>query len=82
MNCLRRSTRWVHALPRSPNQWYPLNVKAGGQFGLQFRRSLATHDPAAGSELAGEARSVTKVEKILLDTIKVGYLHRRKCSVV
>lgn len=74
MNRLRQSTRWVHAWPRTTNHSH--RVKAGSQLQSQIRRNLITYSTAA------EARSVTKVEKIILDTIKVGQFSPFGCNLV
>ena len=69
MNSLRQSARWVRALPRVANHTH--SIKHGSRLGPQFRRGLATHASATRVNLTSETRSITKVEKIILDTIKV-----------
>lgn len=79
MNSLRQSARWARALPRIPK--HARSIEPGGRLGCQFRRALATHGSATGASLTNETRSVTKVEKIILDTIKVSHDGVRSDSV-
>ena len=79
MSCLRRSARLGLVLKKVPDRRH--TVKAGSQFESRFRRNLTTHGAAAGAGTTGETRPVTKVEKIILDTIKVGQFPALKCSL-
>ena len=56
-------------------------AKAGSPLRSQFHKGLATHSPTTGVSLASETRPVTKVEKIILDTIKVGWFRLGNYSV-
>ncbi|KAF9787471.1 S-adenosyl-L-methionine-dependent methyltransferase [Thelephora terrestris] len=68
MNCLPRVTRSVYVLSTIPKHRH--FGKVGSQLRSQFHRGFATHSSTAGVSLAGETRPVTKIEKIILDTIK------------
>ena len=79
MNCLRLSARRVHSLSIVPKRGQI--AKAGSPLRSQFHKGLATHSPTTGVSLASETRPVTKVEKIILDTIKVGWFRLSNYSV-
>ena len=69
MNCLRQPARQVYAFPKITNHRH--SVKARSQLESQFRKGFATHGTTGGVNTADKTRPVTKVEKIILDTIKV-----------
>lgn len=75
MNSLRLFARWTRPLPRTAN------CKRTVYPGSQFQRNLATHGHVIDPNLTTEARPVTKVEKIILDTIKVGLWSFCGCNV-
>lgn len=70
MNCLGQPPRWIQALPRIKNRRQA--VKAATQLQSRFLGNLTAHGATTGVNAAGETRPVTKVEKLILDTIKVG----------
>jgi len=66
MNSLRQSARRIHVLSRTAK--HRRAIQPGSQLIL---RNLATHGAGIGANLTSQTRPVTRVEKIILDTIKV-----------